>query len=124
MIALDCGIPAYRGSRGHAMFVLPSGQQALIHADDKQVVDELKRRHLWQDVDFRLKLGQGFILAHETASGLDFFLWFGQKEDGGFLWYAFPGAHKETPEVQDFWIYLTNQIFGVAKPMKMEKPAR
>jgi hypothetical protein len=40
------------------------------------------------------------------------------------MWYAFPGAHKETPEVQDFWSYLTNQIFGVAKPMKMGKPAR
>ncbi len=124
MIAPDGGIPAYRGSRGRAMFVLPSGQRALIHADDNQVIAELKRRHLWRDVDFRMKLGQGFILAHETADGLDFFLWFGQQEDGGFVWYAFPGAHKETPEVRDFCIHLTNQIFGVAKPMRMEKTAR
>lgn len=124
MIALDSGRPAYRASRGQGMFVLPSGQQVLIQADDNKVVAELNRRELWQDVDFRIQLGQGFIFAHETAIGLDFFLWFGQKEDGGFLWYAFPGAHKETPDVQDFWGYLTNQFFGIAKPLKMERPAR
>jgi hypothetical protein len=118
------GLPINRDSRGRAIFVLPSGQGVLLQTDDNKVIAELKRRDFWQDVDFRIQLGQGFAVANETEEGLEIFLWYGQKEEGGFAWYAFPGAHEPTQDFQDYWVYLTNLIIGVTKPLKMEKPAR
>ena len=121
MIAIDNNMPAYRGSRGHGKFVLPSGQVAVVCADDAKITAELRRRGRWTDVESSIRLGNSFACAERTSAGMDFFLWFGMQEDGGFIWYAFPGAKPETPDVLQFWRFVTTQILGSPVPLVLQE---
>ncbi len=117
MIAIDNNMPAYRGSRGHARFVLPSGQEVVLRADDSVVIAELKRRNIWRNVSPSVELRTTFIFTDKTPAGMDVFAWIGHADDGGFIWYAFPRANENTPEFREFWTGLTAQVYGVPMPM-------
>lgn len=97
MIAKAAGMPRYRPSRGEGRFRLPSGQDVLMCADDEKIEAEMKRRDLWTTAQQNAALGQSFVLTHTTPAGIEAFLWFGDANDGGFIWYSMPGA-KEMPE--------------------------
>lgn len=124
MIAIDNHMPAYRGSRGHAQFVLQSGQQVILRADDSVVIAELKRRNIWRNVSPSVELQTTFIFTDKTPAGMDVFAWIGHSDDGGFIWYAFPKANENTPEFREFWTGLTAQVCGVPVPMGAGGPAR
>ena len=66
MIAIDNKMPNYRGSRGHARFVLPSGQEVVLRADDSVVIAELKRRNIWRNVSPSVELRTNFIFTDKT----------------------------------------------------------
>ena len=66
-------------------------------ADDEKIEAELKRRDLWALAQENTALGQSFVMTHTTPAGIEAFLWFGDGNDGGFIWYSMPGA-KEMPE--------------------------
>jgi hypothetical protein len=112
MIAIDNNMPKYRGSRGYARFVQPSGQEVIIRADDEVVIAELKRRNIWHRVSPSVELRTTFVFTDKTPAGMDVFAWIGHADDGGFLWYAFPGATESTPEYREFWMVLTAQVCG------------
>lgn len=116
MVAAIQNHPRYRGSRGHGEFRLPSGQLAVITADDAQVIAELTRRGDWAKIERRAVIGQSLAFLDKTHDGVDIFLWFGHAEDGGFVWYAFPGAAKDSPDVRDFWAYVASSLFGSPVP--------
>jgi hypothetical protein len=120
MVAPVINRPAYRESRGHGEFCTPSGQRVVIYADDKTVIAELKRRGLWDKVECQAVLGLSFVFRDTTPDGADIFMWFGHTEDGGFSWYAFPGATKDTPEVRDFMNYAAIMLFGTEAPAGAE----
>jgi len=124
MIAIDNSMPTYRGSRGHARFVLPSGQEVVLCADDDKVIAELKRRNIWRNVNPSVELRTTFIFTDRTSAGMDVFAWIGHADDGGFIWYAFPGANENTPEFREFWMGLTAQVYGVPVPMGAGGPGR
>jgi hypothetical protein len=116
MIAIENNMPVYRGSRGHARFVLPSGQEVVLRADDSVVIAELKRRDIWRKVSPSVALRMTFFFTDKTPAGIDVFAWIGHADDGGFIWYAFPRADENTPEFREFWTGLTAQVFGVPAP--------
>ena len=124
MIAIDNNMPAYRGSRGHARFVLPSGQEVVLRADDSVVIAELKRRNIWRNVSPSVELRTTIVFTDKTSAGMDVFAWIGHADDGGFLWYAFPKANGNTPEFRDFWMGFTAQIYGMPLPMGAGGPGR
>lgn len=97
MIEKRCGRPGYRPSGGHGEFLLPSGQKVLMCADDEKIEAEMKRRDIWRLAQENAALGQSFVLTHTTPAGIEAFLWFGNADDGGFIWYSMPGA-KQMPE--------------------------
>ena len=99
MIANPARKPFYRPSRGQGEFRLPSGQEVLICADDEKVEAEIKRRNLSATVQQNAVLGRSFVLAHPTPLGMDLFVWIGNAEDGGLVWFSLPGAKKIPPEV-------------------------
>ena len=71
----------------------------MICADDEKVEVEIKRRNLSETVRQNAVLGQSFVLAHPTPLGMDLFVWIGNAEDGGLVWFSLPGARKIPPEV-------------------------
>ena len=99
MIANAAGKPLYRPSRGQGQFRLPSGQDILMWADDRKIEAEMRRRGLWQTALQNAALGQSFVLTQMTPAGVDLFVWIGDAEDGGFVWYSLPGAKKVPREV-------------------------
>jgi hypothetical protein len=111
----NIGTPLYRGSRGNAMFRLPSGQKVRMCADDEIVVKEMKRRGLWERAEAQVAMGRSFALC-DSRDGVDFFLWFGSPTDGGFCWHSFPGATVDTPEVEEFAAFLFNNLFAKDMP--------
>jgi len=66
-------------------------------ADDEKIEAEMKRRDLWKLAQENAALGQSFVMTHTTPAGIEAFLWFGDPNDGGFIWYSMPGA-KQMPE--------------------------
>jgi len=66
-------------------------------ADDEKIEAEMKRRDLWKLAQENAALGQSFVMTHTTPAGIEAFLWFGDPNDGGFIWYSMPAA-KEMPE--------------------------
>ena len=68
-------------------------------ADDEKIEAEMKRRDLWTTAQQNAALGQSFVLTHTTPAGVELFLWFGEADDGGFIWYSLPGTKEIPPEV-------------------------
>ena len=109
----------YRGSSGSAQFTLASGQEMSICADDEKVVAEMKRRGFWDQVEPQVRIGQAFAMCDSRRSDVNFFVWFGAPNDGGFSWYSFPGATIGSLDVQEFSDMLMNGLFA-GLPRKAE----
>ena len=80
MIAIDNNLPTYRGSSGYARFVLPSGQEVVLSADDSVVIAELKRRNIWRNVSPSVELRTTIVFTDKTSAGLDVFAWIGHAD--------------------------------------------
>ncbi len=113
----DRGGVRYRGSSGSAHFTLASGQKLDICADDEKVIGEMKRRGFWDQAEPQVQIGQAFVLSDSRRESVSFFVWFGAPNDGGFIWYSFPGAAIHSADVQEFIDMLMTGLFAGA-PLK------
>lgn len=104
--------PVYRGSGGGGAFRLASGQRLSICADDGRIEAEMRRRGLWAKTASVRTLGTSFAVLDTDHGGADFFVWFGRAEDGGFLWYSFPGAGAASRDVRSFMAFLDAALLG------------
>ena len=102
----------FMGSSGSGRFKLASGQEFVIQMDDKDVIAELRKRGLWHVVNEHAKIGTSFALPDQQNDGVDVFVWFGRKQDGGFTRFSFPGANMLSPDVKAFIQYLSNALFA------------
>ncbi len=102
----------FMGSSGSGRFKLASGQEFVMQMDDQVVIGELKTRGLWQTVKDHARIGTSFALPDGRYGGVDVFVWFGQKQDGGFSWFSFPGANMLSPDVKAFIQYLSEALFS------------
>lgn len=102
----------YRGSAGAGRFTLASGQRFEIRSNDKKVIREIKRRKLWLQIEPHVIQDRSFALKDSTRGGVDVFVWFGCRRDGGFTWFAFPGASQESPDVLEFLKFLAARLFA------------
>ena len=59
----------------------------------------MRRRDLWETVQEKAALGQCIVLTERTLVGVDVFMWFGNADDGEFIWYSLPGTSEIPPQV-------------------------
>ena len=66
-------------------------------AEDAKIEAEMRRCDLWRTVQENAALGQCIVLTERTSVGVEVFMWFGNADDGGFIWYSLPGAREIPP---------------------------
>ena len=99
------------GSSGSCCFKLAGGQELLVEMEDRTIIEELTRRGLWDHVKEHARIGTSFALPDGRYDSADVFVWFGNQQDGGFVWFSIPGTDIQSDVAQGLIHYLSAALF-------------